>query len=45
MVSTIGSTTVRKKVSCVESQIEYYRELRSKNAQNNKALTYPLYGY
>jgi len=35
--------TVRKRVHRVESPMEYYWKLRSKNAQNIKALTCPLY--
>ena len=35
--------TVRKHVHRVESRMEYYWELRSKNAQNIKALMCPLY--
>jgi len=35
-------STVCKQVHCVESRMEYYWELRSNNAQNIKALTYPL---
>ena len=32
-----------KQASSRESRMEYYWELRSKNAQNIKALMYPLY--
>jgi len=34
----VGGQTVRKQVHHVESRMEYYWELRSKNAQNIKAL-------
>ena len=34
---------VRKQVHRVESRMEYYWELRSKNAQNIKTLMCPLY--
>ena len=37
-----GGRTIRKQVNRVESRMEYYWELRSKNAQN-KALMCPLY--
>jgi len=36
-------SAVRKQVHRVESRLEYYWELRSKNAQNIKALVYPIY--
>ena len=35
--------TVRKQIHRVEPRMEYYWELRSKNAQNIKALMCPLY--
>jgi len=38
----IDSQTVRKQVHRVESRVEYYCELRSKDAQNIKALMGPL---
>ena len=37
--------TVHKQVHRVKSRMEYYWELRSKNAQNIKALMCPLYKY
>jgi len=40
----VGGRTVRKQVHRVELPMEYYWELRSKNAQNIKALMCPLYG-
>ena len=39
----VAGRTVRKQVHHVESRMEYYWELRSKNAQNIKALMFPLY--
>ena len=39
----VGGRTVRKQVHRVESRMEYYWGLRSKNAQNIKALMCPLY--
>jgi len=39
----VDGRTVRKQVHHVESRMEYYWELRSKNAQNIKALMCPLY--
>ena len=39
----VDSRTVRKQVYRVESRMEYYWELRSKDAQNIKALMCPLY--
>ena len=39
----VNGRTVRKQVHHVESRMEYYWELRSKNAQNIKALMCPLY--
>ena len=41
----VDGRTVRKQVHHVESRMEYYWELRSKNAQNIKALMCPLYRY
>jgi len=38
----VDGRTVRKQVNRVESPMEYYCELRSKNAQNIKALMCPL---
>jgi len=38
----VNGWTVRKKVHHVESPMEYYWELCSKNAQNVKALMCPL---
>ena len=37
------STIVKHPVHLVESRMEYYWELRSKNAQNIRALMCPLY--
>jgi len=39
----VDGRTVRKQVHHVESRMEYYWELRSKNAQNIRALMCPLY--
>ena len=39
----VDGRTVRQQVYHVESRMEYYWELRSKNAQNIKALMCPLY--
>ena len=39
----VDGRTVRKQVHRDESRMEYYWELRSKNAQNIKALMCPLY--
>jgi len=39
----VDGRTVRKQVHHVESRMEYYWELRSKNVQNIKALMCPLY--
>ena len=39
----VDGRTVRKQAHHVESRMEYYWELRSKNAQNIKALMCPLY--
>ena len=39
----VDGRTARKQVHHVESRMEYYWELRNKNAQNIKALMCPLY--
>ena len=39
----VDGRTVRKQVHRVESRVEYYSELRSKDAQNINALMCPLY--
>jgi len=39
----VDGRTIRKQVHHVEARMEYYWELRSKNAQNIKALICPLY--
>ena len=41
--NNVDGRTVRKQVHHVESRMEYYWELRSKNAQNIKARMCPLY--
>jgi len=42
----VDGLTVHKQVHHIESQMEYYWEFHSKNAQNIKALMCPLYlGY
>ena len=43
--NNVDGRTVRKQVHHVESRMEYYWELRSKNAQNIKAVMCPLYFY
>jgi len=41
IVSTVNCWTVRKQVHCVESRMEYYWVLCSKNAQNTNVSTIP----
>jgi len=41
----VDGQTVRKQVHRVESRMEYYWELRSKNAQNIKTLMCRLYSH